>query len=79
MLIFNSYVVFDKEGSLIAHARSLSGDNSNPEKYFEGLSRGTQCQAHILIVVQEGGYVARYRVTQPSIPAPTLGPRESFI
>ncbi len=78
MLVFNSYVVFDEEGFLIAQARSVSDVNSTPKKYFDSLPRVTQCRAHILLVLQEGDYVAKYKVTQPSILVPTLGPRESF-
>ncbi|KKL79283.1 hypothetical protein LCGC14_2016430 [marine sediment metagenome] len=79
MFSFNSYVVFDKEGFLIAQARSSSGGaNSDPKKYFGGLSRDIQCQAYILFVFQKGGYVARYIVTQSNILVPTLGSRETL-
>ena len=75
MSIFNSYVVFDKEGNLIAHERSTEGTSGT---YFYGLPADIQRRARVMIVLQEQDYVARYKVTQPSVPAPTLGAREDL-
>ncbi len=73
MLAFNSYVVFDEEGNLIAQDRET---NNTPESYFKCLSGDIQRRAYVLLVLQEYGYVARYMVTQPSILTPILGSRE---
>jgi len=63
---------------LIAHARDtglISTGSGTPEEYFNGLALDVQRQAHVMFVLQENDYVARYEVTQPDVPAPTLGPR----
>jgi len=75
MTVFNSYTVYNKEGGLIAHARATVG---TPTEYFDGLWLDIQHQAHILLVLQEGGYVAKYMVKQPVVSVPTLGPREGL-
>ena len=76
---FNSYVVFDNEGDLIAHSRTgLSGAKTDPVSYFEGLAPDVQSRASVMLVLQETGFVARYVVTQSETPLPTLGPREGL-
>ncbi len=78
MSAFNSYVVFDKEGNLIAHARDtgvIGTGSGTSEEYFEKLSTDVQSRAYVLFVLQENDYIARYKVTQPNMPLPTLGPR----
>ncbi len=77
MNIFNSYVVFDEEGNLIAHAKDTANSRI-PEEYFEKLSADIQRRAYVMLVLQEGRLVVRYKVTQPDAPAPTLGPRVSL-
>ena len=79
MFTFNTYMVYDTEGDLIAHDRpSEVSAFSDPIIYFRGLSPAIQNRAVVMIVLQESGFVARYRVTQPRVPTPTLGPREAL-
>ncbi len=84
MYSFNSYTVYDKEGNLLASARSsgvaigtASADNRvspMPGPYFDSLPADVKQRADVMLVLQESGFVVRYRVNQ----LPTLGPRESF-
>ncbi|KKL85366.1 hypothetical protein LCGC14_1955440 [marine sediment metagenome] len=71
MPAFNSYTVYNEEGGLIAHGREAT---STPETYFARLAVDIRRQAHVLLVLQEQGYVAMYMVTHPVAPVPTLGP-----
>ncbi|KKL05780.1 hypothetical protein LCGC14_2219240 [marine sediment metagenome] len=73
--VFNSYTVFDKEGELIVDECQTAGTT---EDYFKGLSLHIRQQAHVMLVLKEGGTVERYKVTQPVIPEPKLGPKESL-
>lgn len=76
---FNSYTVYDEAGNLLASGRSSGGGAvSNPELYFRSLSSNIQKRADVMLVLQESGFVARYRVKLLPVPTPTLGPRESL-
>ena len=74
-IVFNSYTVFDKEGELIIDERQTAG---TAEDYFSGLALSIRQQVHVMLVLKEGGIVERYKVTQPVIPEPKLGPKESL-
>ena len=77
MFIFNSYTVYDEAGYLLASGRSAGeGVAGNPKAYFNSLSADIQRCADVLLVLQESGFVARYRVEQPTVPEAMLGPRE---
>lgn len=79
MSTFNSYTVYDEVGNLIANGRSSGGGAaSSPEPYFRSLSSDIQHRADVMLVLQESGFVARYRVKQPTLPAPMLGSRENL-
>ena len=79
MSSFNSYVVYDKEGFLLAEDRSPGeGVPTMPGPYFDSLPAGIKQCADVMLVLQEGGVIARYRVHQPTMPTPTLGPRTTF-
>ena len=73
MTAFNSYTVYDEEGHLLAHDRVTQGI---PTEYFANLGPDTRRSAHVLLVLQEGRYVIRYKVSQQS--EPVLGPREDL-
>ena len=73
--VFNSYTVYDEEGELIVDERQ---GNGTAEDYFSGLSLATRQQAHVMLVLREDGIVEKYMVEQPTVPEPTLGPKENL-
>lgn len=75
---FNSYTVYDEDGNLIADGKSPGCGKTSPDAYFYSLSLAIQERADVMLVLQEGGFVARYEVKQLTRPIPTLGPREDF-
>lgn len=61
---FNSYVVFSKDGCLLASGRSAGTQGvSDPLEYFDSLSPSTKTRAHMMLVIQENDYIVRYTVT----------------
>lgn len=76
---FNSYTVYDKAGNLLANGKSPGeGVGTMPETYFRSLSADVQHRADVMLVLQESGSIARYRVEQPVVPVSTLGSRENL-
>ncbi len=73
MTVFNSYTVYDEEGELIVDEMQGKG---TAEDYFSGLSLAIRQQAHVMLVLREGGIVEKYMVTQPMVPEPILGPKK---
>lgn len=76
MNAFNSYTVYNEEGYLIANGRTSGGGAaSSPEPYFESLSSGIQHHADVMLVLQECGFVAKYKVEHSTVQVSKLRQR----